>query len=268
VIKPNIPNIRRARGHRLYTESGGRLVDLWQAGGSAILGHKPRNVVRELKNVAERGLFAPYPSTEENRFVKALSELFPRAVDFHIYTDRTRLRTILEQGGVVKKNEDIPDPAILRCETPVVALWRPFCESQPPLLLIPILPWRLAPAVLVTTERGRAEDWEIPSSDFIEPILLAGATRAIYDLVAEQTNSKREYPKIKKVLTNKECIWKQNGVYLHTDLDEGAYARIFRLFLEAGCLLPPNPRAPAILPSELSGGEEAALARLLAQTAN
>jgi hypothetical protein len=220
-------------------------------------------VVRELKSVAERGLFAPYPGTAQKRFIKALSTLFPSAAAFRIYTDQTRLMAVLEQAGVIKKGEVFSDPAIFLPETATVALWRPFCECVAAYLLVPILPWRLAPAVLVATEGGVAAGWDIPPSDAIAPIALVGATRAIYDLIAEKEN--RAYPKIAKALMDKECIWKQNGVYLHTDLEGEAYARLFRLFLEAGCLLPPTLQAPAILPSELSEGEEASLARLFIQ---
>ncbi|MDR1129249.1 MAG: hypothetical protein LBL20_08050, partial [Treponema sp.] len=72
-----IPAISRARDFRLYTPDGRRLVDLWQYGGRAILGHTPPSVLREMKNTAERGLFAPLPGPQERRFLKALSALLP-----------------------------------------------------------------------------------------------------------------------------------------------------------------------------------------------
>ncbi|MDR2784383.1 MAG: hypothetical protein LBB83_00550, partial [Treponema sp.] len=66
-----IPAIRRARGFRLYTADGRRIVDLWQYGGRAVLGHTPPAVLREMKNTAERGLFVPFPGPQERRFLKA-----------------------------------------------------------------------------------------------------------------------------------------------------------------------------------------------------
>jgi glutamate-1-semialdehyde aminotransferase len=62
-----IPPINRARDYRLYTQDGRRLVDLWQYGGRAVLGHNPPGVLRELKNSAERGLFVPLPHPRDKR---------------------------------------------------------------------------------------------------------------------------------------------------------------------------------------------------------
>jgi hypothetical protein len=196
--------------------------------------------------------------------------LFPESNDFRVFSDRARLDAMLEYAGALKKDENIPDPAFLSpTETTVetVALWRPFCVCPSAPLLAPILPWSLAPAVLVITEQGRAMAEKIPPSDTIAPIILFGAARAVYDLIVKRNapDEKRISPKITKCLSTEGCVWKQNGVYLHTDLDDAAYARIFRLFLDANLLLPPNPRIPAVLPSELSEGEEANLSRLLIQ---
>ena len=50
-----VPHVLRDRGWRLYTQQG-RLIDLWQYGGRAILGHNPPGMLRAIKNNAERGL--------------------------------------------------------------------------------------------------------------------------------------------------------------------------------------------------------------------
>jgi hypothetical protein len=44
--------------------------------------------------------------------------------------------------------------------------------------------------------------------------------------------------------------------------EDAAYAALFRRFLSGGFLLPPSSALPAILPGEMSPGEEAALAQL------
>ena len=56
-----VPAVLRARNFRLYTAGGRRLVDLWLNGGAAVLGHTPPALLRELKNTASRGLYAPFP---------------------------------------------------------------------------------------------------------------------------------------------------------------------------------------------------------------
>jgi hypothetical protein len=227
-----------------------------------------------LKNAAERGLFAPYPAFAERRFIKALSALFPGNNSFRIFSNKSRVYAALEHAGILKKNENILDPAFLsstEMAVETVATWRPFCTCPVASLLAPVLPWSLAPAVLVITERaqgahGRGMVEKIPPSDMVAPVLLVGATRAIYDLIAEKDAAERNkiFPKITKSLLTERCVWKQNGIYLHTDLDDEAYRRLFQLFLDANFLLPPHPHTPAILPPTLSEGEEANLSRLLA----
>jgi glutamate-1-semialdehyde aminotransferase len=72
-----VPLVQRARDFRLYCNGDRRLVDLWQNGGAAILGHTPPAVLREIKNTASRGLYAPFPHFTENRYIKALAKIFP-----------------------------------------------------------------------------------------------------------------------------------------------------------------------------------------------
>jgi hypothetical protein len=176
----------------------------------------------------------------------------------------------LEYADILKQSEDIPDPAFFspsEMTIGTVTLWRPFCVCPSTPLLTPVLPWLLGPVVLVITEQGRAVAEKIPPSDTIAPVILAGATRAVYNLITERNtvDARRISPKIAKSLSMKGCIWKRNGIYLHTNLENEAYAHMFRVFLDANFLLPPNPCIPAVLPSELSQGEEANLSRLFAQ---
>jgi len=254
-----LPKVLRARNFHLYLENGKRLVDLWLAGGRAVLGHKPPNIVRELKNAAERGLFTPLPHPMERRFLKALGELFPDR-SFRLYADSGSLqRTLLEKG--------VSSP---------VPLWRPFFMEQgiqisnsnpsPQFLLpspffIPVLPWPLGPEVLVL-EKGMEASF--PPGDIIPPVLLAPATRALYDLVAKIRNPDRQrYHKIEKVLGGGKSLWCRQGIYLTTETTGEEYASLFKGFLEGGFLLPPSPSEPAILPAAMSEGEEAKLAGLL-----
>ena len=122
--------VLRARDFHLYLE-----------GGKAVLGHKPPRVLVELKNAAERGLFAPFPHPLEKRLYKALAAAKPG-------------------GG----------------------------------------------------------------------------------------------------------LWQRRGIYLalEQDITRENYETLFRRFLDSGFLIPPSPEEPAILPLEMSAGEESKLAELLA----
>jgi hypothetical protein len=255
-----VPTVLRARDFRLYTKNGNRLVDLWQNGGAAVLGHTPPSVLRELKNTASRGLYAPFPHFYEERYKKALSRIVPGR-NFRLYF--------------------APPPelhTLFAAETGNVAFWRPFLDPAAPLavpenappVLIPIVPgiqgWRnnlpLGLCVL-SIDPDFEKAAPLPPGDFLPPVLLAAAARGIYDLIAAVSRI-QPFPRIAKALKNNRQGWKRQGLYLtpnHSPSPE-EWAAVFHRFLEAGFLLPPVPSQPVILPGILSPGEEAKLAEL------
>jgi len=256
-----IPTVLRARGFRLYTNSG-RLIDLWQNGGAAVLGHTPLNILHEMKNTASRGLYAPFPHFTEGRFIKALSKLFPE-YSFRLYAaPPTELASLFNCGGA--------------------ALWRPFIRTESPFaaenntpILVPVLPcihlWRNnlpigLCAAAAKTESSKAESplEQLPASDILSPVLLAMATRGIYDLLASPQRGKPVLPRTSKVLKNSK-LWQRCGIYLNLNKEPSpeTWRVLFHQFLDAGFLLPPIPSHPVILPGELSPGEDAKLAGVL-----
>ena len=255
-----VPFVLRARGFRLYTQVGRRLVDLWLNGGAAVLGHTPPNLLRELKNAASRGLYAPLPHFTEGRFIKALSKLLPGR-GFRLYAAPPPELTELFNSGAAKLWRPFTDPAL------------PFAAEENASLLIPVLPgiqlWRgglplgLCVAAIATAAAEPDKQESLPSGDTLSPILLAAAARGVYDLLASPQRAKPVLPRIAKAL--QKSIWKRQGIYLYpkeTPQDE-TWAALFGQFLEAGFLLPPTPSFPLILPGELSDGEAAKLAAVL-----
>jgi hypothetical protein len=235
-------------------ENGKRLTDLWLAGGKAVLGHKPPRVLVELKNAAERGLFTPLPHPMERRFFKALGELFP-GKDFRLFADKGALHRALK--GAVERR---------------FSIWRPFTEpsvddtsggeKEAP-VLVPVLPWPLGPEALVLE---KDMDASFPAGEIIPPVLLAPATRALYDLLAvikDGSRVGRVYPKVEKALKN--GFWQRRGIYLTINTDREKYENLFMRFLEGGFLIPPSPLEPLILPASMSDGEEAKLAGLIGE---
>jgi hypothetical protein len=272
----SLPRVRRARDFRLYTEDGRRLTDLWQYGGRAALGHTPAGVLRELKNVASRGLFVPFPGCYEGRLVKVLSRVFPgRAV--RLYPDEASLRRALALAGY-DPAAPLPDPAFAAASRPVPSpsgkpsplLWRPFLEAGPDAeapLLVPVLPLPLAGAPLVLVLDRTLEAAFPPSGqDPVSPAVLAAAARSVWDLIAAlPERGAFKFSRIRKALGQSQ--WRRRGVYLTRTADAGgeSWAALFRRFLEKDFLLPPSPHCPLILPGELSPGEEAALAKCLSE---
>ncbi|MDR0409163.1 MAG: hypothetical protein LBH18_02025 [Spirochaetaceae bacterium] len=235
------PVIERARGFRLYG-GGGRFVDLWQCGGAALMGHKPANVVRNMKNAAERGLFAPFPNPEAGRFTRVLGRLFPG-------------RTF----GVFSSQADVPAYKKL-------PVWRPFCSKSSELVLKgrafrPVLPFPLAPAVVVNGKNCVKSF----SGGFISPVILAAAARAVYDMLARPERGTMRFNSIKRAfeLPETQKNWRLDGIYIYPARSVSTvWPAVFRRFMAGGFLLPPCPDNPIILPDELSKGEESALAGL------
>ena len=126
---------------------------------------------------------------------------------------------------------------------------------------LPVLPWALSPQALVL---DKSLEERFPDGDLISPVILAPATRAIYDLLATGDQGGRpRYIKIEKALV-KNQNWRRQGVYLTADsaLQEN-WISLWQCFLGKGYLLPPSPKEPLILPGMLSPGEESALTDLL-----
>lgn len=253
----SMPPVLRARGFRLYTRDGKRLVDLWQNGGAAVLGHTPPFLLRELKNTASRGLFAPLPHFLEQRFIKALSLLVPGR-NFRLYSAAPIvLESFIKNGKA--------------------ALWRPFINPNEPFeiapnappVLIPVIPgiqgWnRTLPRGLCVLALSPGFEAELPPDEMLSPVLLAAAVRGIYDIIASAPERGREaYPRVTKAL--RESAWQRRGIYLFPSQNPvpGTWPALFSRFLESGFLLPPAQAYPVILPGELSPGEETKLAALL-----
>jgi hypothetical protein len=250
-----LPPVVRARGFRLYTQDGRRLTDLWQNNGAAILGHTSGSL-KALKNAAERGLYAPFPHSQERRFHRALAALLP-GMSFRLYRGPGTLLPFLG-------TEVLPDPALEDAlpAPPAPLLWRPFLTVPRDRPLVPILPL-LWPETLCVLALPPAETAPPPPvSQLIPPAILAAATRGVYDLIAAGTKRPRR-PRIEEALAATK--WRRRGVYLYYAVaDDEAYAGLFRRFLDRGFLLPPVRTQPLILPGDLSPGEEAKLADLLA----
>jgi hypothetical protein len=254
-----VPAVLRARGFRLYTQDGRRLIDLWLNGGAAILGHTPPNLLRELKNTASRGLYAPLPHFSQGRFIKTLSKLFPGR-GFRLYAAPPPELTKLFTSGAAKLWRPFTDPA------------SPFAVENAP-LLIPVLPGiqqlrgGLPLGLCVTAAKSENQIAQLPANDILPPLLLAIATRGIYDLLASPERAKPAFPRLAKVMQTDDFKkrWRRQGIYLYPKERPGndEWAALFAQFLDAGFLLPPNQNQPLILPGELSDGEEAKLAAVL-----
>ena len=284
-----VPTVLRARDFRLYTKNGQRLVDLWQNGGAAILGHTPPSMLRELKNTASRGLYAPFPHFLEARYFKALSRIFPGR-NFRLYAAPPPELAALANGDYSEKNSHrgsafLRKAKAQRTQKNEWGFWRPFLDPAAPLavpedappVLIPVIPgiqgWRggLPVGVCVIAITPDFDSTALPPGDFLPPVVLAAAARGLHDLIAAAPERGNPvYPRITKVLKASQSganRWQRQGVYLtlRQTVPTEEWSSLFNQFLTNGFLLPPIQSQPVILPGVLSPGEEAKLAGLLAE---
>jgi hypothetical protein len=109
-----------------------------------------------------------------------------------------------------------------------------------------------------------------PPSDILSPVILSTAARAVDDLsIALPQRAQLRFKRTDRALAEGK-MWIRRGIYLRyfRPLSEEEYALLFKCFLKAGFLLPPDPDLPVILPGELSAGEDATLAALLSRSAS
>jgi len=266
-----LPPVRRARGYRLYTEDGRRLLDLYLDGGAALLGHRPELVGRELKDVAGRGLLGNLPSSYPARLRRVLRQALPGHAWFGIAATADHALRLLHgrRGGAPSPLPPVADPlSDPRWRDAPVAWWRPLCDEQPaggewlahgPAALLHRLPFAVgAGPVTVSTRRSR--NGECDGAPELSPLLLAGAAVALRRLL----RSGAERGAVASAWPPAAPGWRRSGVYVMAEYPQSLHEAVFAAFLAAGVLLNPRYPGPSILPGTFSAGEAALLRRLFA----
>jgi hypothetical protein len=251
-LPSQLPKIRRARGYRLYAENGRRYLDLWQGGGRALLGHRSARLTTVLKNVISTGLIADLPSGYSGRLERALAREFAGFPHFRLAGSLEGALGIASRYlGRVVTRADVRDPL---WESPPaagdVALWRPFLDiPEGAAVLLPVLPFAVAGAP-VAVGFSVPPPADLPPSEPLSPLILAGALRALDDL-------RRHEPPgwVRPGLLRGATGWRQKGPYVTPDFEQLRYPSVFAAFLAEGVLLNPVFPGPSILPGEASPGE-------------
>ena len=246
-----LPVIRRARGFHLYDNTGRRFLDLYQNGGRAILGHRPEKLSLELKNTLSRGVYAEYPSHEENKLLKAARAVWGGTFEqIGYYRNPMTLMSWFRQNGICREPEEISDPAVAASSK--VSLWRPWLTLEDNVgYVLPVLPLPGMDSGIILCSR---ESLPLPGGDSPSPVTAAGLSRCLWNL-----KSRLDRPDYFSGITAEALPvfhgWVRKGPYLMYIGDKEAYAELFRRSLKEGILIPPDPVLPAILPWELTTGD-------------
>jgi hypothetical protein len=257
-LRGEVPRIRRARDFRLYDVAGRRFLDLWQAGGEAILGHRAARAGSALKAALDRGLAESLPTPWESRLVSALAARFPSYRTVRLFTSRERaLEAAARVLGTTVTAADLADPGLGTRGTGQVGLWRPFLPEDPPWrVLLPVLPFTLGGSPAAACFRDALPD-DVGPSDTVSGIAAIAALRGLAGLGQVRSGE----PFGPRDLDG--CPgWERRGPYLRPVFPAGAYSEAFRAFLGRGVLLSPFYPGPSILPGEASDGERRLLLSL------
>ena len=260
--------IRRARGYRLYDRRGRRYLDLWQAGGRALLGHRPHRALAQVKGVLSRGANAGLPSIYERRLLGCLRRLTP-GLEPLLTAGDAAVRSILRHLGLPE--ERLYDPAIDAGppEAHVAGIWRPLAGPAPLpaswCAVVPILPSTIGQVPAPICVRP-PHDSALALAGLLEPAPQPGALLAAALAGLEQLPQYGGAHWAQAAWPDPAGYagWERRGPYVAARCDAAAYDGVFDRFLQAGVLLCPFHPGPSILPAEVSDGEAATLLRLFA----
>jgi len=235
-----LPAIRRARGFYLYDNSGKRILDLYLDGGRAWLGHRPEGLSLQIKNTLSRGVYSPYPGSEEGKLLKAAEALAVQA------GCREGCRALYVRSWESAKSIPRAMDSLFTKQGECM-LWRPGLpwpqEAELVEILVP-LPGFESGRVLITKKT------ETPSGDLPSPVIAAALSRSLWTL-----KSRLETPLAAADIETGESWIKKGPYYLYKG-EEEAFDELFKEALAAGILLPPEMNMPMIIPCEFSPGDQ------------
>jgi hypothetical protein len=268
-----LPELTRARGYHLYGVRRNRILDMFQNGGRAILGHRSQRISEELKAVFSRGLWAEYPSIYGHRAERTLdrfkAQFAGASHDARIFRNFDRALAVATQwrGRPMEFHEPF-DPALPAGfvdgaggpQNGRMVLWRPLCD--PPAapgagdIIFPVLPFpgQWSPAVVLFPQNAPTP---VPASDVVAAPLLAALIRSIHEM------AKLTAPRVPN--GNGPLLpplWIRNGQYIIPTCSETRYPEVYARFLSQGILLNPAFPGPSILPIIWSEGEQKLFLRI------
>lgn len=279
-----LPRVRRARGYRLYTPDGRRLIDCYQDAGRAILGHRAAGLIRDTKAVIERGCLVPFPSPEAHRARRAIVRLLAlcdiriEEAEVGLFASEADATAALIAAGLTAPADaapapaagahDLADPDLPATAGPVI-VWRPFLRDRDAIAgrcdaIVPRVPCPSFFSVVPVVFRGRSA----PEAALLPEASLravASATdalvRALRDRPSGPDDARSNPPVLSGFRAVGPYLWPVAAPDRH---DPDWYRGRFETFLRSGIVISPDARCPSIIPGELSDGERKCIERAAA----
>lgn len=289
-IRKRFGTVRRASDYHLYTSKGVRLLDLFQEGGSAILGWRGGRSKLSFKNVLDRGVTGTFPTDMEDELVRAVKEILPHYNTVRWYETKEKAR--LACAAYLGLWSDIPliESPLLHPEASIdigpagdspfssakelygVPLWRPWLDeafygmsdridsaflqhSNDTLeTMVLVSPFPFAGGCTLAVFASTSPDSPEPlSSDSVSPALLAAIARSFADLGASLSErTELDWARFDRYISP---FWDRRGPYLIPKMRESRYNEFFNKCLDKGILISPEYGTPSILPFVADEGE-------------
>ena len=280
-----LPVISRARGYRLYSSSGKRIVDFYQDGGNAVLGHRAPGISLAVKQSLDKGVLFSCRTCYDSRLKKAVEMLAGKGVVFSVFPGDDALFSALKRAvppffpsvdqtnisidnnagrNNYSKDEYInlnifPGSEIIG-RTPVstsdTAFWRPFSGDRLEELLgkylyvVHVIPFpgTLSPRMVLSCSSS------LHAGGNVSPAALAPFIKAVYNLV--NISNTGSYKIWDSEQNNIGKLWNRKGIYMIPSYEEQFHEKVFINMLDKGYLISPDYKIPSILPGEISKGEK------------
>lgn len=267
-LTAQIPAIRRARGWRLYTENGRRLLDFYQDQGRGVMGWKADGAARLAKALLDKALTAPYPSVWQKRLERAVLAWKPAFASVLVFDNETEAEQVFRNlSGVL---------GVVSNDTgPFAALEMPFAEFLPnngqdsgllknsKKLAIARLPLArsLAPGILLLSKDASQElqaCGKLPPQAPVAAFKLGAAVKSLQSLAAfHEKYQQALWTKIDPFIEN---LFSRKGPWLFPVYPALEHRSVFLNCLASGILISPAYDFPSLIPGEFDLGEIKVLA--------
>lgn len=268
-----VPAIRRARGWRLYTENGLRILDFYQDEGRGIMGWKADGATRLAKALLDKGLTAPYPSMWQKRLEKAVLAWKQAYAAVMIFDTEPEAEQVLNQLSCIVEQELNKATAFSHLEMPFSEYLpaeqqgRTGNESEKMVALVRLpLPRSIAPGIVLLAKQAvqlLREYNQVQQHAPVAAFKLGAAVKSLQSFERFQAYyNEKLWEKVDPYI---EKLFSRTGPWLFPEYSTSEHERVFLDCLEKGILISPNHDIPSLIPGEFDLGEIKVLAEIARQ---
>ncbi len=241
-----ISDIRRARGWRLYTADGGRILSLWSDYGRNLLGYTPRGLAERAKSAFDRGLSAPLPGPWNDRIARMTRRLYPEY-------PFVRLQGSVKRSNGVERARFLFDRYLQDRESEQAAEFTRAPQADPIHIILPI-PAALSPGILAFT----TEPLDGIENELVDGMRGACAIFALSLLALERTSGRLSARFEESWRRFDRCgieLFSRSGPWLTPKYPRAAHRDIFAFCATRGVVISPEYDFPSSVPGDFDDGE-------------